>query len=95
MLFAVVARARVPIVGLSMLLLAFPSILPPGIVAPPYHLNLTSDYFYQNRNGTYYPYRGGNSGLGVGCGAFFVYAYYVFSRVYWAFGAALSFKPAV
>lgn len=39
-LFAVVARALVLTVGLSMFMLTMPSLLLTGFLAPPYHLNL-------------------------------------------------------
>ena len=53
-----------------------------------------SDYFYQNRSGTCYAARGGGSGGGGQCGAFYVSANAAFSYANWALGAALSFKPA-
>ena len=53
-----------------------------------------SDSFYQNRTSTYYLYRGGSSGNGVRCGAFYVFANDAFSAPGWLRGAALSFKPA-
>ena len=52
-----------------------------------------SDYFSQNRSGTYYVYRGGGSSTGAGCGTFFVATGRAASFAYWTHSAALSFKP--
>ena len=92
-LFAAVAQGTMPSVGLSILLLIMLPLLSPGLLAQPYHLNHTSDYFYQNRNGTRYSDRGGNSRSGAFCGAFSVFAYVAFSVADWDLGAAISFKP--
>ena len=43
MLLAVVARARVLVVGLSLFMPRAMPVIPAGIVAPPYHLNLILD----------------------------------------------------
>lgn len=51
-----------------------------------------SDYFYQNRNSTYYLIRGGASSGGAVCGVFYVYARNNASVSDWGLGAALSFK---
>ena len=56
-------------------------------------LTFYSDYFYQYRYSERYYCRGGHSGSGADCGAFYVYAGNVASATSWARGAALSFKP--
>ena len=50
------------------------------------------DYFYQN-SGTRYAIRGGDSALGLRCGAFCVSLNLSSGYAYWFVGAALSFKP--
>ena len=47
---------------------------------------------YQNRSGQYYPRRGGNSGNGSACGAFYVNLDIIASYGSWAYGAALVYQ---
>lgn len=59
---------------------------------PLYHLKpYYCNYFYQS-SGTHYTDRGGYSGVGAYCGAFFVITYAIASSTSWGHGAALSFK---
>lgn len=68
-----------------------------GLLVLLYHINQCStfytDQFYQSRSNERYPFRGGRSNTGSGCGSFFLVISNIFSVNYWYIGTALSYKP--
>jgi len=93
MLFVVVSRAIASIVVLPLFASTAALVLPPGTLAPPYHLNRSfyCDYFGQS-SGAHYVRRGGRCTNGFNCGFTYISLGDGFGTANWYTGAALSFK---
>ena len=76
----VVFLLLVLIVGLSVFIVVFSSLIPAGTLVLLYQC-------------THYTSRGGRSGHGSNCGSFSVNTNDIVSGTLWGLGAALSFKP--